>query len=71
MYCETCASVGLAFWANRMLRLDPNRKYADVLERAIYNGILSGMDLDGNRFFYVNPLEVNSFQKGRKDKEDM
>jgi DUF1680 family protein len=69
MYCETCASVGLAFWANRMLRLDPNRKYADVLEQAIYNGTLSGMDLDGKRFFYVNPLEVNPFQKNRKDQE--
>jgi len=69
MYCETCASVGLAFWANRMLRLEPNRKYADVLEQALYNGTLSGMDLDGKRFFYVNPLEVNSFQKNRKDQE--
>ncbi|PLS01128.1 glycoside hydrolase family 127 protein [Neobacillus cucumis] len=69
MYCETCASVGLAFWANRMLRLDANRKYADVLERAIYNGTLSGMDLDGKRFFYVNPLEVNPFQHVRKDQQ--
>ncbi len=69
MYCETCASVGLVFWANRMLRLDPNRKYADVLEQALYNGTLSGMDLDGKRFFYVNPLEVNPFQKHRKDQE--
>lgn len=69
MYCETCASVGLAFWANRMLRLEANRKYADVLERAIYNGTLSGMDLDGKRFFYVNPLEANPYQKVRKDQE--
>jgi DUF1680 family protein len=69
MYCETCASVGLAFWANRMLRLAPDRKYADVLERALYNGTLSGMDLDGKRFFYVNPLEVNPYQKSRKDQE--
>ncbi|AET58491.1 hypothetical protein HPL003_08640 [Paenibacillus terrae HPL-003] len=69
MYCETCASVGLAFWANRMLRLAPDRKYADVLERALYNGTISGMDLDGKRFFYVNPLEVNPFQKSRKDQE--
>lgn len=69
MYCETCATVGLAFWANRMLRLEPNRKYADVLERALYNGTLSGMDLDGKRFFYVNPLEVNPYQKFRKDQE--
>ncbi|WP_179031222.1 glycoside hydrolase family 127 protein [Paenibacillus kribbensis] len=69
MYCETCASVGLAFWANRMLRLSPDRKYADVLERALYNGTISGMDLDGKRFFYVNPLEVNPHQKSRKDQE--
>ncbi|WP_136605195.1 glycoside hydrolase family 127 protein [Paenibacillus dokdonensis] len=69
MYCETCASVGLAFWASRMLRLEPDRQYADVLERALYNGTLSGMDLDGKRFFYVNPLEVNPYQKARKDQE--
>ncbi|GIP26798.1 hypothetical protein J23TS9_19280 [Paenibacillus sp. J23TS9] len=69
MYCETCATVGLAFWASRMLRLEPDRQYADVLERALYNGTLSGMDLDGKRFFYVNPLEVNPYQKARKDQE--
>lgn len=69
MYCETCASVGLVFWANRMLRMAPDRKYADVLERALYNGTISGMDLDGKRFFYVNPLEVNPFQASRADQE--
>ncbi|WP_257000922.1 glycoside hydrolase family 127 protein [Terribacillus saccharophilus] len=69
MYCETCASVGLVFWAKQMLLLSPDRKYADVLERAIYNGTISGMDLDGKRFFYVNPLEVNTYQAGRKDQE--
>ncbi|MFP7476882.1 glycoside hydrolase family 127 protein [Terribacillus saccharophilus] len=69
MYCETCASVGLVFWAKQMLLLSPDRKYSDVLERAIYNGTISGMDLDGKRFFYVNPLEVNAYQAGRKDQE--
>ncbi|MBA4493440.1 glycoside hydrolase family 127 protein [Paenactinomyces guangxiensis] len=69
MYCETCASVGLAFWANRMLRLEANRSYADVLERTIYNGTISGMDLTGKRFFYVNPLEINRHQSDRKDQE--
>jgi uncharacterized protein len=69
MYCETCASVGLVFWAKQMLLLSPDRKYADVLERAIYNGTISGMGLDGKRFFYVNPLEVNAYQAGRKDQE--
>ncbi|MFO7296037.1 MAG: glycoside hydrolase family 127 protein, partial [Clostridia bacterium] len=58
IYGETCASIGLAFFAHRMLQMDPDRKYADVLERAIYNGILSGISLDGKKFFYVNPLEV-------------
>jgi len=58
-YAETCASIGLVFWARRMLEVNPNSKYADVMERALYNGVLSGMQLDGKSFFYVNPLEVN------------
>jgi len=57
-YTETCAAIGLVFWAHRMLHLDPNGKYADVIERALYNGTISGMALDGKSFFYVNPLEV-------------
>jgi uncharacterized protein len=57
-YAETCASIGLAFWAWRMLFVDPDSRYADVLERALYNGALAGMSADGTRFFYVNPLEV-------------
>ncbi|MFC4598623.1 glycoside hydrolase family 127 protein [Cohnella hongkongensis] len=58
VYAETCASIGLVFWAHRMLRLDPDGRYADVIERALYNGTISGMSLDGRSFFYVNPLEV-------------
>ena len=57
-YAETCASIGLVFFASRMLRLQPKSEYADVMELALYNGALSGMSLDGTRFFYVNPLEV-------------
>lgn len=57
-YTETCASIGLIFWAKRMLELEAHHKYADVMERALYNGVISGMDLDGQKFFYVNPLEV-------------
>ncbi|OLP53156.1 hypothetical protein BJF92_18090 [Rhizobium rhizosphaerae] len=56
-YAETCASVGLVFWANRMLGRGPNRAYADVMEQALYNGALSGLSLDGKTFFYENPLE--------------
>lgn len=57
-YAETCASIGLLFFARRMLEAKTVSKYADVMERALYNGILSGMALDGKSFFYVNPLEV-------------
>ncbi|MGD0897755.1 MAG: beta-L-arabinofuranosidase domain-containing protein [Thermoguttaceae bacterium] len=55
-YCETCAAIGLAFWAHRLNLLHADARYADVLERALYNGILSGIALDGQHFFYVNPL---------------
>ena len=55
-YCETCAAIGLAFWAHRLNLLDGDARYVDVLERALYNGILSGIALDGQHFFYVNPL---------------
>jgi len=58
-YTETCAAIGLAFWAQRMLLLDPAGTYGDVLERALYNGILSGVSLDGRSFFYSNPLDVD------------
>lgn len=57
-YAETCASIGLMFFASRMLEKEPNAEYADVMERAFYNTVLAGMQLDGKRFFYVNPLEV-------------
>ncbi len=58
-YAETCASVALIFWAQRMLHLDLDGKYADVLERALYNGALSGLSRDGEHYFYLNPLESN------------
>ncbi|HEY7086297.1 MAG TPA: beta-L-arabinofuranosidase domain-containing protein [Hyphomicrobiaceae bacterium] len=55
-YAETCASVGLVFWAHRMALLEGDGCYADVMEQALYNGALSGISLDGERFFYENPL---------------
>ena len=58
-YTETCAGIGLAFFAQAMLCLENNSAYADVIERALYNGILSGLSLDGKEFFYENPLEIN------------
>lgn len=57
-YAETCASIGLVFFAIRMLNIKVKGEYGDVMERALYNGVLSGMALDGKSFFYVNPLEV-------------
>ncbi len=56
-YCETCASAGMIFWNQRMNMLKGDAKYTDILERALYNGLLSGVSLSGDRFFYVNPLE--------------
>lgn len=56
-YCETCASVGMVLWNQRMNQLTGNSKYIDVLERSLYNGALAGISLGGDRFFYVNPLE--------------
>lgn len=55
-YCETCASIGMALWNHRMGLLFGDAKYADLVETEMYNGILSGIALDGLRFFYDNPL---------------
>ncbi len=57
-YSETCASIGLVYFASRMLKLEADSKYADVIERAIYNCIAASTSLDGRSFFYENPLEV-------------
>lgn len=57
-YSETCAAVGLVFFARRMLQIDPDSRYGDVMEQALYNTVLAGMAQDGKSFFYVNPLEV-------------
>lgn len=58
-YNETCAAIGVMFFANAMLALENRAEYADVIERAFYNGVLSGLSLDGKAFFYENPLEIN------------
>ena len=55
-YAETCAAIGLVMFAQRMLEMEADGRYADVLELALYNGILAGVSLDGTRFFYENPL---------------
>ena len=59
MYCETCASIALLYFAYEMFQISPKAEYIDVMERVLYNGILSGAATDGKHFFYVNPLEVD------------
>ncbi len=64
-YAETCASIGLMFFASRMLENEISNEYGDVMELAFYNTVLAGMQLDGKRFFYVNPLEINPEISGK------
>lgn len=58
-YAETCASIAMALFCVRMQKLFEDARYADAIERVIYNGILSGISCDGTSFFYVNPLEID------------
>ncbi len=58
-YAETCAAIALALAAHRMLHIDPDGRYGDIMEKALYNGVVSGVSLKGDRFFYANPLEVD------------
>lgn len=58
-YAESCASIGLIFFARRMFEISKDARYINVMERVLYNGVISGMSLDGKKFFYVNPLEVD------------
>jgi hypothetical protein len=70
-YLETCASIGMAFWNHRMFLMTGEAAYIDVMERAMYNGVLSGVSLDGTLFFYPNPLESDGtykFNKGRAER---
>ena len=56
-YCETCAAIANVYWNHRMFLLHGDSKYIDVMERTLYNGVISGVSLDGKTFFYPNPLE--------------
>ena len=58
-YGETCASIGDVYWNARLFMLSGDAKYFDVIERTLYNGLLSGLSLDGKNFFYTNPLEAD------------
>src|SRR5947209_9754223 len=58
-YNETCAAVGNDYWNQRLFLLHADARYIDVMERTLYNGLISGVSLDGKTFFYPNPLESN------------
>lgn len=62
-YCETCAAIGNVYWNHRMFLLHGESKYIDVMERALYNGLISGISLEGKDFFYPNPLESKGQHK--------
>ena len=67
-YNETCAAIGMVFWNHRMFLLSGDARYLDVLERVLYNGVLAGVSLEGDTFFYPNPLESDGryrFNKGK------
>jgi DUF1680 family protein len=66
-YNETCASIGNVFWNHRLFLLHGDAKFLDILERTLYNGLISGLSLSGDLFFYPNPLEADgsfSFNQG-------
>jgi DUF1680 family protein len=58
-YAETCATIGLVMWNQRLLQFDGERRFADVLERGLYNGVISGISLSGDRYLYENPLSTD------------
>ncbi|MBQ6823765.1 MAG: glycoside hydrolase family 127 protein [Clostridia bacterium] len=58
-YAETCAALGFALFARRMYQIEPDSRYGDAAERALFNGMISGLSLEGDAFFYSNPLEID------------
>jgi uncharacterized protein len=66
-YCETCAAIGVIMWSWRLLLATGDCRYADVIERVLFNGFIVSTSLDGGTSFYVNPLQVRT---GRLDPED-
>lgn len=66
-YTETCASIGMIYFASRMFKADPTHasRYHDAVELELYNGALSGLSLDGEKFFYENPLEIRRRERNR------
>lgn len=68
-YCETCAAISSVYWNHRMFMMYGDSKYIDILERTLYNGLISGIGLDGKTFNYENPMEY-TMQKGKLSGEN-
>lgn len=69
-YNETCAAIANVYWNQRMFQLHGDSKYIDVLEKILYNGLISGVGLDGKSFFYTNAMQIrNSFSHGDMEAE--
>ncbi|MBE7053852.1 MAG: glycoside hydrolase family 127 protein [Ruminococcaceae bacterium] len=66
-YAETCAAIALMFFSQKMLHVENKSVYADIVEKCFYNGMLSGISVDGEHFFYVNPLEIRLLNRTRSD----
>jgi uncharacterized protein len=69
-YCETCAAISSIMFSWRMLMITGEAKYADLMERTLYNGFLAGLSLDGQRYIYANPLQVREGHIARGDDHD-
>jgi uncharacterized protein len=69
-YCETCAAISSIMFSWRMLMITGEAKYADLMERTLYNGLLAGLSLDGQRYIYANPLQVREGHSARGDDHD-
>ena len=69
-YCETCAAIASIMFGQRMLMITGEAKYADLLERTLYNGFLAGTSLDGQRYIYANPLQVRDDHVGTGHDQD-
>ena len=69
-YCETCAAISSIMFSWRMLMITGEAKYADLVERTLYNGFLAGLSLDGQRYIYANPLQVREGHTARGDDHD-
>ena len=67
-YAETCASIGMVFFAHRMNLIEKDAGYADIIEKELYNGVLSGVSLSGDKFFYENPLEIHFGNYGKRSR---